>query len=76
METIAGRQLASQMSAAAAAALEQKDKLKVPPVTSVKTETSTIDVVTVEMPPKLTPTVSQPKSVPSLSQPTESGKFT
>ena len=46
METIAGRQLASQLSAAAA--LEQsKEKLKASTGSIVKTEPSTIDVVTV-----------------------------
>ena len=62
METIAGRQLASQMSAAAAL---ERERLKLPAatttMTSVKTETSAmIDVVSVDTPPKLTLSVTQP----------------
>ena len=63
METIAGRQLASQLSAAAAA-MEQ-NKLKVSSNSTVKTESSTVDVVTVDTPAK--PNIS-------ISQASESGK--
>ena len=63
METIAGRQLASQLSAAAAA-MEQ-NKLKVSSNSTVKMESSTVDVVTVDTPAK--PNIS-------ISHASESGK--
>ena len=75
METIAGRQLASQMSAAAAM---ERERLKVTtPVTKVtatlttvamvKTENSAmIDVVSMDTPPKLTLSVAQPSDTSEL----------
>ena len=68
METIAGRQLASQMSAAAAM---ERERLKVTATTATvvtpKTESSSvIDVVSMDTPPKLTLSVTQPSDTGEL----------